>query len=68
MIVMGEWGDSFIYEYYWTNPGNSFETIYAYKTKLDSTYRHILKAKKNKANINLTYFVGRIYEIFIDHT
>ena len=44
------------------------EAIYAYKTKLDSTYRHILKAKKNKANIDLTYFIGRIYEIFIDHT
>ena len=44
------------------------ESIYAYKTKLDSTFRHITKAKKNKANIDITYFVGRLYEIFIDHT
>ena len=44
------------------------ESIYAYKTKLDSTFRHITKAKKNNANIDVTYFVGRIYEIFNDHT
>ena len=44
------------------------ESIYAYKGKLDTTFRHITKAKKNKANIDLTYFVGRLYEIFNDHT
>ena len=44
------------------------EAIYAYKEKFDTTFRKITKAKKNKANIDLTFFVGMFYEILIDHT
>lgn len=44
------------------------EAVYAFKQKLDSTFRRIVKAKKSSANIDLTYFVGRVYEILIEHT
>lgn len=44
------------------------EAIYAFKLKLDTTYRRIVKAKKNDANIDLTYFIGRYYEILIEHS
>ncbi|CAM9133548.1 Fic family protein [Mycoplasma marinum] len=44
------------------------ESIYAFKEKLDTTFRKITKAKKQKSNIDLTFFVGNLYEIFIDHT
>ncbi|CAM9102667.1 Fic family protein [Mycoplasma todarodis] len=44
------------------------ESIYAFKGKLDTTFRRITKAKKNKANIDLTYFVSNMYEIFNEHT
>ncbi len=44
------------------------EAIYTYKEKLDTTFRRITKAKKNKANIDLTYFISNLYEIFNTHT
>ena len=44
------------------------EAIYAFKLKLDTTYRRIVKAKRNNANIDMTYFIGRYYEILIEHS
>lgn len=44
------------------------EAIYAFKLKLDTTYRRIVKAKNNNANIDLTYFIGRYYEMLIEHS
>ncbi len=44
------------------------ESIYAFKEKLDTTFRRITKAKKNNANIDLTYFISNMYEIFNEHT
>lgn len=55
------------FEYFWELTFLS-ESIYAFKDKFDKTYDHILKAKKMKANIDLNYFVYRLFTIFIKHT
>lgn len=44
------------------------ESIYSFKDRFDTMFNKILKAKKNRANIDLTYPVGTMFEIFNKHT
>lgn len=44
------------------------EAIFSFKNKFDTIFSHILKAKNNNANIDLNYFIGSLYEIFIKHS
>lgn len=44
------------------------EAIYSFKNQFDTMFNKILKAKKNNANIDLTYVVGTFFDIFNKHT
>lgn len=44
------------------------EAIFSFKSRFDSVFSHILKAKKSNANIDLNYFIGSLYEIFLKHS
>lgn len=55
------------FDYFWDLVYLS-EAIFSYKNKFDAAFSHILKAKKSNANIDLNYFVGSMYEIFLKHS
>jgi hypothetical protein len=44
------------------------EAIYCFKEKYGAIFNKYLYAKKKKANIDLTYFVGKMLEMFNTHT
>lgn len=44
------------------------EAIYSFKGQFGTMFNKILKAKKNNANIDLTFVVATFFDIFIKHT